>query len=96
MNNHTPGPWTYEAGPIGEPDVEDPAFLIVEPSDEAEVVGAIYAPIRNNATEANARLIAAAPELLAALEDALHLMDTQNNRQAAKIISAAIQKATKP
>ena len=50
---HTPGPWKFmERG------------LLVK-SDESEVVGTFH---KANKNEANARLIAAAPELLAALE----------------------------
>ena len=59
MNAHTPGPWKA-ALPIG-----NPPFV----SNEGTVVVQKVGPIGDYATaEANARLIAAAPELLEALK----------------------------
>lgn len=65
---HTPGPWTYEEGPKDDADVDDADFVIVEPSAMGEVVATVLGPIRRGSIEANARLIAAAPDLLAALK----------------------------
>jgi hypothetical protein len=42
---------------------------------------------------ANLNLLAAAPDLLAACKDAVRLMDTMANTQAARILDAAIAKA---
>lgn len=57
MSQHTSGPWR-----VGAPQSVDPEWLLVMTSG-----GAIVANV-NGADEANARLIAAAPELLEALE----------------------------
>lgn len=62
---HTPGPWSYRMGHIGDAGIEGPygediGFVnISDGFDEPN-----FYP-----TEANARLIAAAPDLLAALEE---------------------------
>lgn len=64
--NHTPGPWKYD----------DEWALIVGPNDEE--ICAIHAAqssgerrVNRNKAQANGRLIAAAPELLAALKDVI-------------------------
>tara|TARA_R110000824_G_C15209888_1_gene676481 strand:+ start:1056 stop:1364 length:309 start_codon:yes stop_codon:yes gene_type:complete len=64
MSKHTPGPWRvkYESEPGG-------AFLIYGPWGGAIDPDADYVTQEEN--EANCRLIAAAPELLAALERTL-------------------------
>ena len=96
---HTPSPWevsTYENGDVavyGENDPSGRDLALVRGSSEAE---------------ANARLIAAAPDLLAALEAALPLIihawrksadarDTQAEErysETGKAMQAAISKAT--
>jgi hypothetical protein len=86
---HTPGPWRYQ-------DVrsqKEHVYFRIEAKDGA--VGFAYK--HNNDEEANARLIAAAPDLLAALEGLLagserHIFHTecQKERDAA---SAAIARA---
>lgn len=63
--NHTPGPWTHKAT-AGNHD-----FIIYS---EAEDSGRDIALVRDF-DEANARLIAAAPELLHACELALHYLN---------------------
>lgn len=68
---HTPGPWVFEPGPHGDPDFEDIAFLIAEQRPGGEAIGIICSPVMSGDVEANARLIAAAPDLLEALK-ALH------------------------
>ena len=79
MPQHTPGPWTYHRGSWGfhgDPD-EDSGFHFLLGGEEAsgveEIIG--YADMlypddgqQYEEAEANARLIAAAPDLLAALE----------------------------
>jgi hypothetical protein len=98
---HTPGPWTIET-PMGE---ETPwiveagkqsyewhciAIVPIEPEDEDDL------PIPQ--ARANARLIAAAPELLGALTDLLASWSTEsgwmNNDLVADRARAAIAKAT--
>ena len=69
MNKHTPGPW--------EIDSEQPStvkkFTHGNRLSIATVHGGYGEKTRRTA---NARLIAAAPEMLEALEDALNLIDT--------------------
>jgi len=64
MSEHTTGPWV-----VGESHTSEPA--IREPHGECVAV-ACQTPSRSE-TGANARLIAAAPELLAALRKVLQL-----------------------
>lgn len=58
--NHTPGPWRY---------IPDFSAVTIIRNHELKAV-ADFGKVDLPETEANARLIAAAPELLAALEDA--------------------------
>jgi hypothetical protein len=106
MSKHTPGPWRYskseqfgdtrfyisqQEGATYTPNYSDVATLI------AETICGEYGRIQ----EANARLIAAAPELLAALQGLVAVLDRQlNSPHAAERASplgrarAAIKKAT--
>jgi len=72
MSKHTPGPWHYEAGYDGGDSDDSVAFICHEgTSSEDTVVAAMHLSDRvgNEASLiADARLIAAAPDLLAALE----------------------------
>lgn len=67
---HTPGPWRYEKSKCailaGEDKVED--GLVVEP---ATSIVDLYGAMGGEDTDADARLMAAAPELLDALRMAL-------------------------
>jgi hypothetical protein len=65
MTKHTPGPWTA----LQEPSLS--RWRIGAGFAAADSVAAVYATNVDGITEANARLIAAAPELLDALR-ALH------------------------
>jgi len=58
---HTPGPWLLDEAPMETGDLTD-WYCVTNATFDADVAHAV--------TEADARLIAAAPELLAALEDA--------------------------
>ena len=68
MNQHTPGPWKIARQGIS------PGWLIY--SDfERELFGATHYIAQNLTHEADARLIAAAPELLAALKEAVDIIE---------------------
>jgi hypothetical protein len=63
---HTPGPWRFALGAFNNPSHDDKSGAIVAGEDEwniAEVCGDVWEH------EANARLIAAAPELLELLRE---------------------------
>ena len=64
--SHTPGPWErHETGAIVGPKLDDkPVWL-----------RPVIARFETGVKEADARLIAAAPELLEALEELYHLID---------------------
>jgi len=94
MNKHTQGPWTVS----NETDISgienDPENGCVGPVDVAHV----YLRTVQGRTEANARLIAAAPDLLAALQGLLRgIFDGPDDADAATLVAkarAAIAKAT--
>jgi hypothetical protein len=60
--SHTPGPWHAEIGPQG-------GYVISDDERGHTICLRSPWPMRMGESEANARLIAAAPELLAALEE---------------------------
>ena len=80
MSNHTPGPWRTG-------DVFNTVFGPPNGTPSPQTIATVA---RGNV--ANARLIAAAPELLAALEA---ILTVDNARQAHIIARAAIAAATK-
>lgn len=83
MSGHTPGPWEAWRG-----DVWSQSDLLVAIINRAKEVG-------NG--RANARLIAAAPDLLAVLQGALGLLETHpEGEEATRAAIDAITKATKP
>ena len=67
MNKHTPGPWTATADPYSD--------VVVDASGREIVV------VMDPNGEANARLIAAAPDLLEALESVWLWMENQADGQ---------------
>lgn len=78
MSKHTPGPWI-----VGQP--EDHPYMVQKMDDEEYWFHSIAdCEVGENMTEeegkANARLIAAAPELLEALEDCLKFLEQENKR----------------
>lgn len=98
MSKHTPGPWRVEID-----DSPDAAWAWQWPtivSDEYEVVGTegLYGDLETDM--ANARLIAAAPELLVALQLMVdRFLDTEGSygvweNEAIEAARAAIAKAT--
>lgn len=96
---HTPGPWAVDAGPH---DARGRRHLCIRPGQ----TGWLIASLRDEPgwgegdpsqrAEANARLIAAAPDLLAACIEALGMLPDCDNAHAdvvMALIEAAIAKA---
>lgn len=87
---HTPGPWKCEPRP-DEWDDDDPAFYITHPATQCPDT-----TIVNLDNEADARLIAAAPDLLEALERSLSWLSSYPGGNALNCYNqarAAISKA---
>jgi len=80
MTKHTQGPWHVAAG-TGIYDRHN------------RLIAAIHSPLPQPC-EANARLIAAAPDLLEALEEAAASLEDAGKREAAGMARVAIAKAT--
>jgi len=72
MSEHTPGPWSYFY-PAGNPD----GFRIT--AVEGVFIGRIAAPADMESGRANARLTAAAPELLSALKLLVSAVERDDN-----------------
>ena len=85
MSKHTPGPWHV----VGESDPE------IHGPDGEWITHQVCsgAGDENNDGQANARLIAAAPDLLAACKAALVWFDAAQDTAAAKQLRTAIAKA---
>ena len=69
MSKHTPGPWE----PTNSDDLDDPPGNVVCTLGDGWYVSSEHEPTRDS-NEADARLIAAAPEMLDALEAAAHVL----------------------
>ena len=100
--SHTPGPWRIERSNDGE-DLSLGAWDLVVGDGRTRMVLASRSPwfSRAHESEANARLIAAAPELLAALRELLALGQQESiedgDLEAAQAAAkAAIRKAVTP
>ena len=74
-SGHTPGPWTAERATPNTINIDGDGFSIGEVYDGAEDTDS-----EGSTAEANARLIAAAPELLAALENCIETLDAAKHR----------------
>lgn len=92
---HTPGPWIFYA----DTPSTDPNWHIVTTANRMRVLANVHIEPGNEMDEANARLIAAAPELLVALADCVAVMG--NEMKGLSVIQpelrqarAAIAKAT--
>ena len=97
MNAHTPGPWNYSTSQEGWSfdiyQAEDAAYT-KESSDVATLFVRSVKCDPKETQEANARLIAAAPDLLEALQN-LENDDGAIPSHAWDIVKSAIRKATK-
>lgn len=106
VTEHTPGPWEYvpstaNHGPYvsngwGAGDICD-CYTMSKPSELAVCNGGTSQPIpfQHEEADANARLIAAAPEMLDALEQAQEWLSKWGSAEPQlAVIEAAIAKAT--
>lgn len=95
---HTPGPWAVTT--VGSCHGIHPAASDNERDDICRVAPHNYHPngwqAAKGEAEANARLIAAAPDLLAALEACLQRLDSHDDQSVPEclVALAAIKKAT--
>lgn len=80
---HTPGPWQLDSGDLGV--VLDAEGLPIQTSGPHCIVG-------DGSYYANARLIAAAPDLLAAAQWAFAVIDPRSGQEASDL-SAALRTA---
>lgn len=90
---HTPGPWRIMSGMVvsDTPKDEYKTTAVAYCSDEFQHKGGLpYGKER----DANAKLIAAAPELLEALQDLLFLVQRSGLNIPAEVSTAPIGKAT--
>jgi hypothetical protein len=97
MPTHTPGPWTVEQWADDSPDHLRCFGLVMSPEagDEYDKGGdvAYVCPCDHGEQEANARLIAAAPDLLAALEAIVNQREATPNPDVVEVGEASIQRA---
>lgn len=93
---HTPGPWLDLFGNPWNDD-EGNRLLITTP-DKLRTIAHVFNAGDIDECEANARLIAAAPELLYALKMALDVMEVQNVGLGGtqSLVRRAIAKSTQP
>jgi len=87
MSNHTPGPWSYEVEKVSGPHLTQTNLFA-----HGDVIGRIYCDSERDNSQANARLIAAAPELLAQLKNVTayaNNLRVQCNYEQPSCISAA-------
>lgn len=92
---HTPGPWR-----VHTPTATERRLLVLHPDGERVIArcsegynSPISGPIPKEEREANARLIAAAPDLLSALEHALAALDDAMKNHTHWIYADAQQEA---
>lgn len=95
MSKHTPGPWVIDmessdAGDICPKNDFDLSICEVQRADYSQKTGRYF---DGQTTEANRQLIAAAPDLLAALEEIVDYQELDAGEMK-RIARAAIAKAT--
>ena len=89
MSKHTPGPWEWDGKVWDYDHFEEAPYLVQAPWNANDSKSILEGAIRCN-SEADARLIAAAPELLEALID---LVNNGIGTESVKNARAAIAKA---
>jgi hypothetical protein len=88
---HTPGPWTYQYSPYTSQDGHEiPAFEVHSDSVKVCDTNEDRPPIEQ---EANARLIAAAPDLLEAAEKVVAAWESGDLAAAVRQLNGAIELA---
>jgi hypothetical protein len=89
MNKHTPGPWIITEG-------DEWTDSIHTDTEQSGIWSLAFVNTRRHEFKENRRLIAAAPDLLEALKEALEefLFDCYDDHPSAKKWRAAIAKAT--
>ena len=92
---HTPGPWEWDGSVWQYDEQEESPWLVQAPWHDIKSKTVLSGRIRCN-TEADARLIAAAPELLEALVEAAsgYSEFSEGDREILRKCRAAITKAT--
>jgi hypothetical protein len=91
---HTPGPWTvFEQAPysVWKGDAQIAACRVLD--QDGNVAGYMLSGWESEQAQANARLIAAAPEMLAALEMVASLPGFERDEQYGMVVRAAIHAA---
>lgn len=86
MSKHTPGPWRLI-------DVSEPDYIKEVLSDDGRCIAEVIESDKPETVWANARLIAAAPELLEVLEKVQAWMNGGNDDELAYEIDLALTKA---
>ena len=80
VGRHTPGPWAVNWAGSGRPGhaiVYDECYVYApESSDDVAIASEIIDPLTGQLSDANARLIAAAPDLLSTLQRLCALYDS--------------------
>lgn len=91
MNKHTPGPWYRDfASGMKNGNAILLEYFVRRDGDDMAIAADIVDPATGNPSEANARLIAAAPDLLAALQGLLKgIFDGPDEANAAMLIAKA-------
>jgi hypothetical protein len=90
---HTPGPWTYEVEKASGPSLSDATYLFAH----GDVLGKVYEIATQGNSQANARLCAAAPDLLEALRECSVRLDACRmviaDADAREMVRASVMKA---
>lgn len=102
IQKHTPGPWTASINPIESPNTDDAGTVWRDSREGATLICCTSKSPGTKQGEANAKLIAAAPEMLDALEEArlqikyLHkkFQKTGSGNNVLNMIDTIIKKAT--